>query len=783
MSSGYGRNGGSGPPGGGGNRKRNKKYGLNLYQLQKAAPAAPPVPTIITNAPSTKNSKPSHGLLLLSKKNPSGGGLLAEKGTGTADGGKQTANDAMFAKAQGDAADGQGGGTHEAKPKTPVAAWGNKGEKQQPKQESVELSLEELSLKPPATNHTKEEEPSLTYDENTSLLVLAPKGSLSKQKPALAANEPASDAESNKQKNISTPDEPKQKDEQQQYMSKLAKERAQRLKSEEEARTAQQKERAAKRLKELEAKRLEQKKEKERQQKSKKKQSRFDGPPTSIIIGKEASKKPPSVSVANVPSKIYSRKEVSQPKIVLEPLGKPKKIMTHSDNPSADNGKTAECQKEGNKKLYDPNRPYSSLVGGKTKPKSNEAISSGSVMSGKSEESSAAKSKSSRGKGPAAVKPPAKKEESPSAVKMVTLSSFEDRDRGVGRGAAGGRMLFDPTSGSLVAASPGEVQQQQLSPVGGGMKSKQQFPKPPTGTAKATDGKQKQLKKSDGKSRTKKTRARFPRTRGVQYKKDERGNYVNADECEADCGYGQHSVPGGRVRNQAAYAKISEQSELHHSAKPSKKLNADAPSFFGFQIQKDSTQQTDFEAQQQRILEDAWASLEEAAPSHEEEHPDEAESIEPQAGNRSSQGDEYAAALAISPTMIGLGSDKEEPFDISKFALEGASAGLPSNRFGSLGGGESRLLGSTTWGASTPANNNGATLGEIAGLSGWNFDPNATDFTPSGNNSTAASNTITNESEQSSNSNTFINLNGWGSTGFDSFAFGGNHNNHSKESG
>jgi hypothetical protein len=225
---------------------------------------------------------------------------------------------------------------------------------------------------------------------------------------------------------------------------------------------------------------------------------------------------------------------------------------------------------------------------------------------------------------------------------------------------------------------------------------------------------------------------------------------------------------------------------MQQQMKSTTKLNADAPSFFGFQIQKDSTflrQQTDFEAQQQRILEDAWASLEEAEPSHEDEYATETAVYQPKSGTKTrKEDDEYAAALSISPRMIGLGSNKEEPFDVSKFALAGSTTNLPANRFSSLGGG-SRLLGSSTWGTSGSANT-GATLGEIAGLSGWNFDPNASDFTPAANNAlTENTNTNSATTGQSTTNNTFINLNGWGSSGFNSFSFGGNYKDNFKESG
>ena len=780
MSSGYGRNGGA-QPGSTKNRKRNKKYGLNLYQLQKGGPAAPPVPSITTSV----QAKPSNGLLLLSKKSSTGGAsLLAGKESINDGQSKQTENDALFAKAQG--GDGHGGGVEGEPSKVAIPAWGNKVDKQ-----SVDLSMEELTLKSTAASQLNDQDEALKYDEKTSLLILAPKGSLPKQKPALSTSDMTAE-KNDEQKQVLTSNKPTENDQQKQYMSKLAKDRASRLKSEEEARITQQRERAAKRLEDLEAKRLDQKKKQVRQPKQKK-THRHDGPPLSITIGKDVPTRPP---IAVAPSKIYSRKEFSQPSTVLEPLGKPKKVLTHSDNLASNKSETIEAKNEKKKKLYDPNRPYSSLVGGKSKP---EAKSCGSVKSGISEESSAAKdSRSSHEKASLGIvsKPPAVKEkQSSTSVRMMTLSSFGDRDRGVVRGVtsgAGPRMLFDPTSGSLVAAPSGEMNhQQQLSPVNGaksGLK-KSSMSKPPIGSSKI-DPKQKQLqKKLDNKSRspTKKSKPRFPHTRGIKYKKDERGNYISIDQCEADCGYGQHSVPGGRIKNATAYAKLSEQNIAIQQQKKSNKLNADAPAFFGFQIQKDSTslqQQTDFEAQQQRILEDAWASLEEAAPSHEELHTEEDIYIPQKDKAAKNQEDEYVAALAISPTMIGLSPGKEdEPFDVSKFALESDSTGLPTNRFNSLGGGGSRLLGSSTWGASASANT-GATLGEIAGLSGWNFDPKATDFTPSSENTDAIeAGANQNIAEQSATNNTFINLNGWGSSTFDSFAFGGKNHDNSKESG
>lgn len=55
---------------------------------------------------------------------------------------------------------------------------------------------------------------------------------------------------------------------------------------------------------------------------------------------------------------------------------------------------------------------------------------------------------------------------------------------------------------------------------------------------------------------------KLPRTCGVLYKLDDHGNYTCADGCDADLGYGAHSVPGGRVRNPIAYVPYIEQQRL-----------------------------------------------------------------------------------------------------------------------------------------------------------------------------------------------------------------------------
>jgi hypothetical protein len=51
---------------------------------------------------------------------------------------------------------------------------------------------------------------------------------------------------------------------------------------------------------------------------------------------------------------------------------------------------------------------------------------------------------------------------------------------------------------------------------------------------------------------------KFPRTCGVLYSRDRKGNLYCVDGCDGDLGYGVHSVPGGRIKNSKAYSKYSD---------------------------------------------------------------------------------------------------------------------------------------------------------------------------------------------------------------------------------
>ena len=508
------------------------------------------------------------------------------------------------------------------------------------------------------------------------------------------------------------------------YMSKLAKERAEKLRLEEEARMAAQKERAGMRLRELEEKRLEERKK-------------------------------------NLQIKSQERKELAGPsnQVILEPLGKLKKDAPDSSSHGPMlNAQLAE--KKNARTLYDPDRPFSSLVGGKAvasvsssaikderpleitkKPLVNEPSPTPLVKHG---EQASIDSKMNE--------PP------PPAVHMVQLSNLDEIDRGGrGEGQGGPRMLFDPSSGSMVAVKSREdpkstKKPKQKVPQKAPAKSSEEVGKVISRRASDGVGVEASLRSKQGKGSSRKDeplpsqqklkksvldkvqpnrRKRIPRTCGVLYKLDKSGNYLNADGCNPDNGYGAHLVPGGRVKNPGAHAKLLKQREEKKAeSQPSASINATE----GFSFRNDPgfiRHQTDFEAQQQKILEDAWASLIE---NDEQKSDDDDGRFEDNVPASKSGDDEYAAALAISPSMIGLNFDaidnmdsvmlppaiksganrnQDEPIDLVKFALSATnstSVVKSANPF------VSPLT--SLWGASTSGATNTA-YGDLGALTAW----------------------------------------------------------------
>ena len=651
-----------------------KKFGKNLNKVLSKTPAAPPVPVITTSSGGSQSlfrgsSSSNNGLLLLSTKSKiSGGGLLQPLGSASSSNAPsvsaaKTAHDALLLSAAGVKPAEEGGKKASSGPvwgSLEKQSGGEQGEKKpaeallgQKKAPVATITFEKLGEDVQKLNiHKRDEKKSVPLKELKKLD--------SEEKPGARKQKAVIETKKH-------PPRQSNDDEMAAYMSRLAKQRAEKIQSEEEARILQQKEAAALRLKELE--------DKKRLAESKKKQT-----------------PPPKQNSA-------ARRDASKPSsnIVLEPLGKSKKNATPAV-PSKPKTPVA----EKNKKMYDPERPYSSLVGG-------------SNSNSKSKKNDKQNSKDG-----------GKKDEKPV---LVHLDSLDDHGRRNSSKDSGGgpRMLFDPSSGSMVKASK---------------KVKQQSPKVSDDTAEKLRNVDKSLRrekkggrkdesaatanssshssKKDRKAQKQMALQRIPRTCGVLFKMDKNGNYINVDGCEADNGYGAHLVPGGRIRNKAAYDQLLEEERLFYEQQPlaNGNLNASAESFT-FRSDPGFVQhQTEFEAQQQKILEDAWATLVET-----EEQQDAEIDEKPKA--KSSVDDDYAAALTISPSMIGLNFDQNESSDAIMLppaikANASTKAAEPTVDFSTFSfsdneGTSSNPFGGGLWG-------NTATGGsDLGALSGWDF--------------------------------------------------------------
>ena len=158
----------------------------------------------------------------------------------------------------------------------------------------------------------------------------------------------------------------------------------------------------------------------------------------------------------------------------------------------------------------------------------------------------------------------------PDPEPIIHLASYEDRDRGERSSGAAPRMLYDPKSGSMVevkakSESSGTKQKKARS-----KGKKEREPGAPEVVVKNGRSKQKPRKETVGNSQPEKKKAnpnrRFPRTRGILYKRDGKGGLRSPDECDGDLGFGAHSVPGGRVRNTEAYVSWVEQNKRSHDS-------------------------------------------------------------------------------------------------------------------------------------------------------------------------------------------------------------------------
>ena len=177
--------------------------------------------------------------------------------------------------------------------------------------------------------------------------------------------------------------------------------------------------------------------------------------------------------------------------------------------------------------------------------------------------------------------------EPPEMDRVIHVADYETTDRGEGaRKVEAPRLLFDPTTGSMVAAKnvPAEKKAKKSSNKkerksratadgGGPLLLRRPDDNDDGGKSSSRKGSKKERTKrgDEAKSVKKGSRSRaqpkLPRTCGVLYRRDDRGRFVCADGCDADQGYGAHSVPGGKIRNPAGHAAfVKEQKRMQQEA-------------------------------------------------------------------------------------------------------------------------------------------------------------------------------------------------------------------------
>mmetsp|Transcript_43035 Transcript_43035/g.124463 ORF Transcript_43035/g.124463 Transcript_43035/m.124463 type:complete len:670 (+) Transcript_43035:360-2369(+) len=157
---------------------------------------------------------------------------------------------------------------------------------------------------------------------------------------------------------------------------------------------------------------------------------------------------------------------------------------------------------------------------------------------------------------------------------VIQISSYDDRTRGDRNACSAPRMLYDPKSGSMVAVPSRDDAGTNKGRKERGKKGKNSRDKDTKGDAKPDGENGKGSKKgrrekkqntesvspakADNKKGKQSSERKLPRTCGVLYTRDNKGNYVSADGCDGDLGYGSHSIPGGRIKNASAYTAYLE---------------------------------------------------------------------------------------------------------------------------------------------------------------------------------------------------------------------------------
>ena len=504
-----------------------KKFGKNLNKIQKPAPP-------ITNSGTNKAASSKNGLLLLSTKrststvgNLSSSGLLSSKAATT------TAATKTVIQPAGVRNDFYTS-THDALLDA-VSGINRKDKEQQPDAWRVSDKPDEES-----------DVPALLSQEDVSSI----------PEPVITI-EVARDKDDSYERNDQPPSEDRQRcdsidgevwrrqqrsfeaaegsvgDTTQLHMSMLARERAERIRKEEETRMNEQRERALQRLRELEEKM--------------------------------------ALPASSVP-------EETQPGI-SPVVHRANGVHGESHNSDSEDFQRREIAKP--RTLFDPSRTYSSLVG-KTEPDTHQEPQNKSVK----------QDHVPLEKDTLALQNLVTNDELPES-QVIHLASYDDRDRGENRGkTATPRMLFDPRSGSMVAVStekekkgklqpkarvirepltkgdPGEFSKQNKKNCKGRKDDALDNRKAPRGRGNSVDSSSVELKITKIRSaKMRPAEQRLPRTCGVLYVRDAKGNIYCADGTDPEQ-YGSHLVRGGKIRNPAAHAAFLEEQQLEERTEP-----------------------------------------------------------------------------------------------------------------------------------------------------------------------------------------------------------------------
>mmetsp|Transcript_7659 Transcript_7659/g.10916 ORF Transcript_7659/g.10916 Transcript_7659/m.10916 type:complete len:729 (-) Transcript_7659:642-2828(-) len=287
-----------------------------------------------------------------------------------------------------------------------------------------------------------------------------------------------------------------------------------------------------------------------------------------------SSGRPTSISFNTNSNSAYNRGSPVPSHIALQPLGRTKGISSSvNDTPriiaSSSRSRVAEIKQRAPSDLY---RPQNSLANGNTPKQQRENNSDNNDVVANTRNTQ----ESPHGRGEFS-------RNTEEQVPMIHLASYDDRDRGEQNKSAGPRMLFDPKSGSMVAAPArdegtlksnrkdrqkgkgrGRDKDKRDSKQNGNQNSN---PRERKSKGKKDDAPKEKSRRGDptehkvGGDKSKKNKKksetiRLPRTCGVLYVREESGSCVCADGIDGDQGYGSHSVPGGQIRNPGEHKKF-----------------------------------------------------------------------------------------------------------------------------------------------------------------------------------------------------------------------------------